>query len=148
MDETDKKIIEILADDASISTTELAERISLSIPATNKRVRKLQSEGIIRKYTVLVDREKANKNVLAYVLVILQSEAGVKQLLDYVAEEADILECHAITGEYDYILKVCASDVSKLEEMLLCLKRAKGVIKTHSLLSLQECKFTPTVIPD
>ncbi len=148
MDEIDVKIIEILAENASISTTELAEKISLSIPATNKRVRKLQKDGIITRFTVVLDREKINKKILAYVLVILQSESGVRQLLDYVEKEPNILECHAVTGEYDYLLKVCAVDVNGLEDMLLCLKRNKGVIKTHSLLSLQECKCMPTALPD
>lgn len=147
MDNLDKLILSLLAKDANISTTQIGEAIGLSIPATNKRIAKLQQSGVIRKYTILTDESKVDKPILAYVLIVVGSAENEK-LLNYTMEDPDILECCAVTGEYDYLIKVCSKDVQSLEDKLLCLKKQKGVIKSHTMLSLMEHKFNPTVLPD
>ena len=68
--------------------------------------------------------------------------------MDYVGQDPDILECFAVTGEYDYLIKVCAADVEALEDKLLHMKKQKGVIKSHTMLSLMEHKLAPTALPD
>ena len=73
---------------------------------------------------------------------------GVDSLLEYIKGDTDVLECYAISGEYDYLLKICARDVESLEEKLLSLKRLKGVTKSHTMLSLMEHKFTSAVLPE
>ena len=78
----------------------------------------------------------------------MQAGSAIESLLDYVARDPDILECAAVTGEYDYLMKVCAADVESLEEKLLRMKKQKGVMKSHTMLSLMEHKFSPTVLPD
>lgn len=148
MDEIDVKIIELLVKNADASVTEIGAEVKLSVPATNKRIRKLQQEGVISRFTILVDKEKAKKPIVAFILVVLQSDAAVGGLLDYVEKDADVLECYAVTGEYDYLIKVCAADVQALERKILCLKRRKGVAKSHTLLSLMEHKFEAGVIPE
>lgn len=147
MDKIDKHILSLLAKDASISTTQIGEAIGLSIPATNKRIAKLQQSGVIRKYTILTDETKTKKPILAFVLIVVGSAENEK-LLSYADEDPDILECCAVTGEYDYLIKVCSKDVQSLEDKLLCLKKQKGVIKSHTMLSLMEHKFEPTILPD
>ena len=72
---------------------------------------------------------------------------GFKRV-DFFAVEGDILECYAVTGDYDYIIKICAADMEHLEEKLLRLKGQKGVMKSHTMLSLMEHKFSPTALPD
>ena len=62
--------------------------------------------------------------------------------------DKDIPECYAVTGDYDYILKICAKDVEILEEKLLSLKKLKGVVKSHTMLSLMEHKLAPAALPD
>jgi DNA-binding Lrp family transcriptional regulator len=73
---------------------------------------------------------------------------GVAALNDYVKRDADVLECYGITGDYDYILKICARDVEALEGKLLSLKKLKGVVKSYTMLSLMEHKLAPTALPD
>lgn len=147
MDEIDAKILEILSERADATATEISRDVNLSVPAINKRIRKLQSDGIIRRFTVLTDGKRVGKSIMAFILVVVQPGAGMEALLDYVAHDADILECFAVSGEYDYLLKVCAADVQALEEKLLLMKRHKGVVKSHTMLSLMEYKFCPTVLP-
>jgi len=146
MDEIDARIIDLLAEDATITATEIGSKVGLSIPAVNKRIQKLRKEGIIRRFTILTDGKSAGKPITAYILVILQ--AGSEALMEYINSDPDVLECAAITGEYDYIIKVCAADVEALENKLLCLKRQKGVVKSHTMLSLMECRLQPTILPD
>lgn len=148
MDETDAKILKILSENANATATEISANVNLSIPAINKRIQKLQKEGYIKKFTVLTDGEKVGKPISAFILIVLQPNYSLNSLMQYINDDVDILECCAVTGEYDYLLKVCAADVKALEDKLLRLKRQKGVVKSHTMLSLMEYKFKPTILPD
>lgn len=148
MDEIDVKILNILSEKADATATEIMSQVNLSIPAINKRISKLHQSGIIRKFTVLVDPEKAGKPIQAFILVVLHQPSGAEKLTQYIKSDPDILECYAVTGEYDYIIKVCARDVQQLEEKLNLLKQQKGVAKSYTMLSLMEHKFNPCILPD
>lgn len=147
LDELDKKILRALSLDGSATATQIGVQVGLSVPATNKRIAKLRQSGVIRRFTVLADPEKVGKPLLAYVLIVVGSTENEK-LLRYISMDPDILECSAVTGEYDYLIKICAKDVQTLEDKLLCLKKQKGVAKSHTMLSLMEHKFEPSVLPD
>ena len=148
MDEIDARILHLLAQNANATATEIGGAVNLSIPAVNKRIQKLQRDGLIRNFTVLTEGEKVGKPITAFVLLVLQSASHAQLLQDYVDSDPDILECYAVTGEYDYILRLCAADVKSLEDKLLCLKRRKGVAKSHTMLALMEHKFQPSPLPD
>lgn len=148
MDLIDKKILHLLAYDSHASSTEIGEKIGLSVPAVNKRIQKLQERALIKRFTVVTDQKIIGKPIVAYILLVIRFGNEVDNLLECVREDCDILECYAVTGEYDYIIKVCASSIEVLEKKLLHLKRQKGVIKSHTMLSLMEHKFQPTVLPD
>ncbi len=147
MDIIDRKILKILSKNAKATATEIGAVVNLSVPAVNKRIQKLENEKVIKSYMVLTDAKKVDKSVIAFVLVVLQYGQGVDTLLEYVNDDFDILECYAITGEYDYIIKVCASDVEALEQKLLNLKSQKAVVRSHTMLSLMEHKLQPTILP-
>jgi len=148
MDEIDVKILNILSQNSNTPTTDMTSKVNLSIPAINKRILKLRQQGMIRRFTILVDHKKAGKPILAFILVVVQHSSSTDKLSKYIQSDPDILECYAVTGEYDYLLKVCARDVEGLEDKLLHLKRQLGVIKSHTMLSLMEQKFQPTILPD
>lgn len=148
MDLIDRKILKLLAEDASAQTIEISRAINLSVPATNKRLARLKKDGIITSYTVLTDGEKVGKPVSAFILVVLQYAQGVEDFMAFVQAEQDILECYAISGGYDYILKVCAKDIKALEQLLLRVKAQNGVVKSQTMISLLEHKCKPTVLPD
>lgn len=147
MDTTDKKILKVLARDAYATATAIGAEVGLSVPAVNKRIAKLRENGTIRSVTILTDPKSVEKPIMAYVLLVIQYGSQVDRILDYVNQDPDILECQAVTGEYDYIIKICASSVEDFEEKLLHLKKQKGVMKSHTMLCLQEHKNRPTVLP-
>lgn len=148
MDATDKKILHILAKDAYATATMIGTQVNLSVPAVNKRIAKLRESGTIRSVTILTDPKKVGKPFIAYVLLVIQYGASVDKILSYVNQDPDVLECNAITGEYDYIIKICAASVEDFEEKLLHLKKQKGVLKSHTMLCLQEHKCSFAALPD
>lgn len=68
--------------------------------------------------------------------------------MELVRGDPDVLDCHAVTGEYDYILHICARDIGELEKKLLTLKSRCGLAKSYTLLSLMEHKHQATPLPD
>ncbi|MBO5340559.1 MAG: Lrp/AsnC family transcriptional regulator [Oscillospiraceae bacterium] len=148
MDGIDAKLLNILSENSNVTATEITQKVNLSIPAINKRISKLTQRGIIRQFTILVDNKMAGKPIQAFILVVVQPNSSVDKLAKYIQSDPDILECYAVTGEYDYLLKVCAKDVEGLENKLLHLKRQLGVVKSHTMLSLMEHKFLPSALPD
>lgn len=148
MDLTDRKILKLLSKNSKATATEIGASVNLSVPAVNKRILKLERDGIIKQYTLITDAKKAAKPIVAFVLLVMRYGEGVDSLMEYLDSETDILECYAISGEYDYLLKICARDVESLEEKLLSLKRLKGVTKSHTMLSLMEHKFTSAILPE
>lgn len=147
MDETDIILLRSLTENADITATELMNSVNLSIPAINKRIARLKASGTIRRTTVLTEPKKVGKSVLAYVLVVLDHFSESDRLMKLVHSDGDILECYAVTGEYDFLLKICASDIEVFEAKLLKLKKS-GVAKSHTMFTLCEHKFCPTVLPD
>ena len=147
MDELDLQIIKILSKNANVTATEIKNQINLSIPAINKRIQNLKQEGIIKNFTVLTDGKKVGKPICAYIFVVLQSSSFMASLIDYANSNDDILELSAITGEYDFLLKVCAKSIDQLDEILLFLKKNLGIIKSNTMLSLTNYKFSPTILP-
>ncbi len=148
MDKTDAKILEILAEDANATSTEIGEKVNLSIPAVNKRIQKLKNDGVIKNFTVITAGKKVNKPIMAFILLVMRYGDGIDTLLEYIEKDIDILECYAVTGEYDYLIKICAEDVESLENKLLHLKKQKGVVKSYTMFSLMEHKFKSAILPD
>lgn len=147
MDKTDEKLLRLLAQDSDISASAMVSQLNLSIPAINKRISKLKASGVIRRSTILTEPKAVGKPVLAYVLVVLDRFSNAQALFDYAEADPDVLECYAVTGEYDFILKLCAADVTALEDKLLELKKSRGIAKSHTMLALQEHKFAPAALP-
>ncbi len=148
MDSIDIQLLHELAANANVTAAQLVTRLQLSIPAINKRIAKLKDAGLIRRYTILTDPKLVGKPLIAYIMVMLGRFTRAEELMRFVTEDPDILECYAVTGEYDFLLKICAADIESIEDKLLELKRRKGVAKSHTILTLLEHKFQPVALPD
>ena len=148
MDCIDKKILKILSEDSSTTATELATMVNLSIPAVNKRIQKMKQTGVIRRFTLQINPEAVGKPISAYMLLVLQQGAKMETLMEYIQSDPDVLECNGVTGEYDYLLRICASNVAALQKKINRLKKHGGVVKSHTLLCLSEHKNSASVMPD
>jgi Lrp/AsnC family transcriptional regulator, leucine-responsive regulatory protein len=148
-DNFDKTILTELQQNARISNVELARRVKLSAPATLARVRRLEENGYVCRHSTIVDRRKAGYDMLCFVSVSMQLHE-IKQVTGFfqtIQEMPEVLECHHVTGNYDYLLKVVAKNTADLEDFLINrLTPIKGVARIHTSLVLRETKNT-TVIP-
>ncbi|WP_078394431.1 Lrp/AsnC family transcriptional regulator [Shouchella patagoniensis] len=115
MDEINRKILTILQQDGRISMTDLSKKISLSVPAVTERVKKLEEQNIIEGYTTKVNANKLNKTVKAFILVKTHK---CKLFSEFCKENTMVIECHRLTGEYSYLVKIITESNELLENFI------------------------------
>ena len=145
IDQVDIAIMRALQADGNLSNVDLAHRINLSPPATHARLRRLEKEGFIRQYTAIIDREKTGYDLLCFIHVSLQMHQleQVEGFRQWTRKMPEVLECHHITGEYDYLLKVTLRNRKDLERFVVDkLTPIPGVARIHTSLVLTEVKST------
>jgi DNA-binding Lrp family transcriptional regulator len=148
LDHIDRTLLEALQIDGRMSNAELARRVDLSSPGLHKRLRRLEDAGVIRGYVALVDREAVGYDMLCFVQVTLQRHEpdAVDNFRREVQMMAEVLECHHITGEYDYLLKIVVRNRKHLERFILeTLTPVRGMDKIRTSLVLSEIKATTAV---
>ena len=149
LDEKDRVLLQHLQEDARITNTELARRVDLSPPGLQKRIRKLEESGVIDSYVTLVDREAVGFDMMCFVQITLQRHEpqAIKDFKEIVQTLAEVMECHHVTGEYDYLLKVVVRNRRHLEHFLVeKLTPLPGMDKLRTSLVLREIKTT-TMVP-
>lgn len=143
LDLTDRKILTELQADGRISNTELSRKVGLSESPCLRRVRKLEEDGVITGYSTLLDRRKLGLEIVAYVQVNLdqRSEADTNAFVQAVRKVPWIVECVAISGTHDYLLKVAARNIDHFGELTMKkLLRFPGVTDVTSNLVLASIK--------
>ncbi len=145
LDSVDKSLLRALQLDGRLSNVQLAKKISLSPPATHSRLRRLEKDGYIRQYAAVVDREKAGYDLLCFIHISLQMHKveQVEKFREATRRMPEVLECHHITGEYDYLLKVVLKNRKDLERFVVDkITPIPGVARIHTSLVLTEVKAT------
>jgi DNA-binding Lrp family transcriptional regulator len=149
LDALDRKLLAYLQQDARVPTAELARRLALSGPGLQKRLRKLEEQGVVRGYTALVEREAVGLDLLCFVHVTLAHHRpqSVKRFPERVKGMPEVLECHFLTGEFDYLMKVVVANHDQLEKFLFeKLMKVGGVDRTRTSIVVKEVK-TSTSLP-
>lgn len=145
LDEMDQAILRELQGEARISNAELARRVHLSQPALHSRVRRLERKGFIRRYVALLDREMMGFDLLCFIQVRLQLHQfdQMDAFRRSIRSLPQVLECHHITGEYDYLLKVAVRNRKELEQLVTNkLTPIPGVAHIQTSLVFTEVKNT------
>ncbi len=121
LDPKDKHLIDELQANSRITNAELAKRVGLSPSSTLERVKKLEASGLIDKYTTVLNARKAGYSCFTFVEVKLarHGETPVEDFFKSIADMPEVLECHHITGEADFLLKVATKDIPAYEELIL-----------------------------
>jgi Lrp/AsnC family leucine-responsive transcriptional regulator len=141
MDSIDFKILDVLKENARVSASELSKKVNLSIPAVAERIRKMHEANIIEKYTIKVNREKTSYKLLAFIFINIDKTENVETFKKLIVQYNNVLECHHVAGEYDYLLKVLVEDTKSLEYFLSNkIKKIKGVLKSNTIISLSSLK--------
>lgn len=129
-----------------ITWSELAGILELSAPATADRVRRLEERGIVRGYAALVDPEAVGCGLTAFIAVTLERPEHRAPFLQRILELAEVQECHHVTGDDDYLLKVRCNSTRHLEQVISNgLKSLPGILRTRTTIVLSTTKETPVL---
>jgi Lrp/AsnC family leucine-responsive transcriptional regulator len=148
LDEKDRLLLQHLQGDARITNTELARRVDLSPPGLQRRLRRLEEIGVIDQYVALLDRAAVGFDMTCFVQVTLRRHEpeAIRAFREIVRDMPEIMECHHVTGEYDYLLKVLVRNRQHLETFLVDkLTPVRGMDKIRTSLVLSEIKTTTQV---
>ena len=149
---SDRKILVALQRSGRATNVELAATVHLSAPQCFRRMRALEERGVILGYTARVDADSLGLGVTAYVSVRIAGDqfGRVRDIEQEIAASPQILECHAVSGDSDYLLKVVASDLKSLSQFLTDrLMQIAGVDDVRSMICLEEVKpASPLPVPD
>lgn len=143
LDDKDFILIEHLQNNARMTNAELGELTGLSPSGVQKRLRKLEERGVVKKYATLIDRKILGYDLLVFVQVILKGHIreSVAQFDEAVQAMPEVLECHRITGAADYLLKIVVRDHEHLDNFLMDqLMRLPAVDRVLSNIVLKEIK--------
>lgn len=150
-DKIDLLIIQLLQEDSNISNAALSEKLGVKASTVYERVKRLEKKGVIRGYVALVDPESIGKPILAFVRLIIGATSNFtksKQDVGTVcSSEPDVLECHALAGEDDYLLKVRAASTKELEALIGRIRSNAEVTNTVTTIALSSYKETQRLMP-
>lgn len=145
LDNTDKKLLHLLQSDSKQTTKELSLKINLSVTAVYERIKKLEREGIIAKYVALLQRNKIQKSfvVFCHLKLMQHTKEFISQFEKEVVQLDEVLECFHVSGDYDYILKICVRDMEAYREFMVTkLTTLQHIGSTHSTFMIGEVKNT------
>lgn len=149
LDALDRAILTVLQEDARISNAELARRVGLSPSPCLRRVRELETSGVIRRFVTLLDPAAVGLPVSIFVNVTLerQIEGALEGFEAALLDRPEVMECYLMTGDSDYLLRVVVPDLPAYERFLMDhLTRIPGVASIKSSVSLNQVKYR-TALP-
>jgi len=148
MDNTDKKLLSLLQTDTKQTTKALSIKLNLSVTAVYERIKKLERDGVIDKYVAILNRSKIDKGfvVFCHLKLIQHTKEFLTKFESEVVKLNEVLECHHVSGDYDYILKIAVKDMEAYREFLVTkLTTLDHIGSTHSTFMISEVKYTTLI---
>lgn len=151
-DSIDRKILEILQANAKITNAQLSKEIGLSPAPTLERVKKLENAGVIQSYHARLNPESIGLGVSTFVTVTLtgHKKEHIDRFISVISTIPEVVECHHVTGQGDFMLKVVAVDISSYQKLLVeVINEIPEIDNTQSTMVLSTFKDTKVMpIPD
>ena len=150
LDEKDQMLLILLQNNAKLTSKQLAVELHLSVTAIFERVKKLEKSGVISKYVALADKSKIGKDfiVLCHVKLDQHRKEYISQFEKEIVQFPEILECFHVSGDYDYILKICVKDIKEYREFMVTkLTSLKHIASTQRSFSIKEVKNSTVIFP-
>lgn len=142
LDALDIKILDILQKNGRTKRNQVAEEVGLSIPSVSERLKKLEENGVIEGYYAKLNKKNFGYDIMAYILVVMESSKHYKTLLNKVDHIPEILECHSVLGEGSHLLKAVTKNTGSLEKLLGEIQSWPGVTATKTTFVLSTIKET------
>ena len=147
MDETDRKILELLSEDSRRSLADIGGVISMSASAVNERIRRLAASGAIRRFTIDADPKSLGLGVAAFVWVGLSQTADESQFQRFAAGHPAICECHHVTGSWSYLVKIRVASLDEIEAFLTEMKQQAFLARSETIIALSTVVDGPFPVP-
>jgi len=121
LDAIDRKILELLQNNSNITNAQLAQEIGLSPAPTLERVKKLENAGVLKSYHAVVDLASVGLGVSTFVMVSLKghNKENIEKFMKAIRKIDEVVECHHVTGQADFILKIVAPDIPAYQNLML-----------------------------
>ncbi|MBQ1756295.1 MAG: Lrp/AsnC family transcriptional regulator [Oscillospiraceae bacterium] len=148
MDVLDRKILACLKENARVNATDIGARVELSTSAVIERIRKMETSGLIRQYTVLLDQSQLNQELTAFIYIRLEHPKFNEPFIAGVRAMNAVTECYYVAGEYDFLLKVVTTQGNTLETVLTEIKSIPGVSLTRTNVVLSTSKQELCLLPE
>ena len=148
LDKKDSTLLQQLQNNARLTSAELGKLVDLSPSGVQKRLRKLEENGVVEKYATLLNRKQLGYDLLVFVKVIIHGHTAelIEEFDEAVSHMPEVLESHRIIGDADYLLKVVIRDREHLDQFLMKnLLSLKSVERVSSYLVLKEVKETTSI---
>ncbi|MFD2206247.1 Lrp/AsnC ligand binding domain-containing protein [Kiloniella antarctica] len=145
LDRIDRNILRVLQEDGRISNVELARQVNLSPTPCLERVRRLEQSNYIKGYMATLNPVRINASLLVYVQITLEktTSGAFEEFKRSMLQIPEVLECHMVSGGFDYLIKVRAADMAEYRGILGDkLAATAGVSQTHSYVVMEEVKNT------
>jgi Lrp/AsnC family leucine-responsive transcriptional regulator len=136
LDPVDERILAILQEDGRRTYAEIASMVGLTAPSAHERVKKLEAKGIIRGYSASVDPQQAGFGVLAFTLVAQDAYSDWDSVTSRFRAMPEVVECHHVAGDEDFVLKIRARDTGHLERVLREIQASGHVRSTRTMVVL------------
>jgi Lrp/AsnC family transcriptional regulator len=145
LDKIDRQILQLLQADGSLPIQQVADAVGLSVNPCWRRIRRLEAEGVIQGRVALVDPAKVGLGLTVYVRVKTREHSAdwARQLNEVIAAMPEILECHRIGGDVDYLLKVVVPDMEGYDRTYKeLIGRLPALADVSALFSMERLKST------
>lgn len=134
VDETDRRILDLLRQDGRRTVSDIAKRVNLSPAPVKRRIDRLEETGVIAGYTVVLDHKKVGPSIEAYTELRFVGDTDVDDILAMAAEQPEVQEVVAIAGDPDALVHVRADDVEHLQRVVNNMRRSGTVTGTKTLI--------------
>jgi len=148
IDKTDKSILKLLQQDARMTIKEISKQLNLSATPIYERIKKMEKAGIIEKYVALVNANQLGKKLNAFANISIKehSKAAVQEFVSEIEKFSEVMECHYVSGNCDFLIKVLVEDMEAYNHFVMeKLSAVPNIGKVETLFSLSTSKKTTVV---
>jgi DNA-binding Lrp family transcriptional regulator len=148
LDATDLRLLQVLQENGRLTNVELAERIGLSPSPCWRRLQRLEESGLIKGYRAVLDRRGVGLGIMAFVNVVIEShsEAEAKAFETAIQKLPEVVACHSVSGQADFVLQVVAEDMDSYADFAMnVIRRLPGIKAMHTSFALKEVKASTSL---
>ncbi len=140
IDAKDLSILSILQENSRTTASEIADSVSMSVPAVTERIKKLTESDIIQKFSVKLNAKALGFDLSAFIAVVSSSSDQYEDIIQKSMNDNAVLECHSVTGDGSHLLKVRVRNSTELEKLLRDIQSWPGVMRTQTSVVMSTYK--------